>query len=205
MTEEQLRIILEMPGWCNEMKAKKLYSLVSEFSPLIIVELGTYAGRSLIPMALACKKNGHGICFGVDAWRKDASLEGTNDPANAEWWSNLDYNDIYAHALHVVNHFGLNDIVCLTRAKSLTVSVMFGYETIDMLHQDSNHSEEVTCQEVEIYAQLIKPGGIWISDDSNWPTVQKSLELLKTKGFRHVNDYTNSEGTQQFTVFIKEI
>lgn len=205
MNEEQLKIILEMPGWCTKEKAEIIYSLILENKPELIVELGTYAGRSLIPMALACQQNSKGVCFGVDAWRKDASLEGVNDPANDQWWSELDYNDIYAHALHVVNHFGLNDIVALTRSKTMTLAKMFGKETIDLLHQDSNHSEKVTCEEVEAFTPLIKKGGYWISDDSNWPTVQKSLELLKSKGFAHVNDYPNSERTQMFSVFKKEI
>jgi hypothetical protein len=59
-------------------------------------------------------------------------------------------------------------------------------ESIDFLHQDSNHSEEISCEEVELYHSKVKPDGIWCFDDTDWSTTKKAQQLLLTKGYTEV-------------------
>jgi hypothetical protein len=62
------------------------------------------------------------------------------------------------------------------------------FNSIDFLHQDSNHSEENTCEEVELYWNKLKEGGYWIFNDADWPTAQKAQKLLLSKGYtEHYN------------------
>ena len=78
------------------------------------------------------------------------------------------------------------DNVKLLRMKSIEAVKFFENESIDFLHQDSNHSEETSCMEVELYHSKVKRSGIWCFDDTDWPTTQKAQELLISKGYTEV-------------------
>jgi len=72
--------------------------------------------------------------------------------------------------------------------KSSDAVKIFDDHSIDFLHQDSNHSEEISCMEVELYHNKVKPGGTWVFDDTNWPTTKKAQDLLVSKGYTEVYD-----------------
>ena len=169
-------------GWCTREKAVKMIEYIDENSTLA-VELGVWGGRSLLPIAMKCK----GEVYGIDAWNKDASLEGKNDVANDEWWSKMDYNKIYNSAHNLMMQYNC-DNVKLLRMKSSAAVKFFEDNTIDFLHQDSNHSEETSCEEVELYHNKVKVNGIWCFDDTNWATTQRAQALLLTKGYDEIYD-----------------
>ena len=50
------------------------------------VELGVFAGRSALPIAIAHHDLGRGIVIGIDAWSINATKEGQNSKENDEWW-----------------------------------------------------------------------------------------------------------------------
>jgi predicted O-methyltransferase YrrM len=168
-------------GWCTVEKAKKLMSIITEMNPSLCVELGVFGGRSLLPIALAAK---NARVIGIDAWSKPACLEGTNDKANADWWAQIDYDYFYKYTDDLMKSNGLS--VELLRKKSNEVSHFFEDESIDFLHQDSNHSEEITCEEVELYWNKVCKGGIWVFDDINWKTTKKAQELLIENGYEEI-------------------
>ena len=80
-------LVKSLPGWCTPEKAQRLFDLVIESNSQITCELGVFGGRSFIPLALAHKQKGTGFALGIDAWKKEASLEGTNSLENNEYWS----------------------------------------------------------------------------------------------------------------------
>jgi predicted O-methyltransferase YrrM len=171
----------QIHGWCTREKANKIMSIIADTKPSLCVELGVFGGRSLLAIGLAAK---NARVIGVDAWSKPASLEGTNDKANEEWWSKLDYNSMYAYTVNLMKSNRLS--VELWRNKSNEVSGRFQDESIGFLHQDSNHSEEITCEEVELYWNKVRKGGIWVFDDINWPTTKKAQVLLLEKGYEEI-------------------
>ena len=156
-------------------------SIIADTKPSLCVELGVFGGRSLLAIGLAAK---NARVIGVDAWSKPASLEGTNAKANEEWWSKIDYNSMYAYTVNLMKSNGLS--VELWRKKSNQVYQQFQDESIGFLHQDSNHSEEITCEEVELYWNKVRKGGIWVFDDINWPTTKKAQVLLLEKGYEEI-------------------
>jgi predicted O-methyltransferase YrrM len=179
-------------GWCTLEKANKMIDLVNLCKPSLVVELGVFGGRSLLALALACKYNNkNSKVIGVDAWTSEASLEGTNSKENDEWWANINYADMQNYTETVMKENEVNDIVELWKAKSADVINQFADNSIDILHQDSNHSEEVSVKEVEIYSPKLKTGGYWIFDDINWDTTKKAQDLLVSKGF--VEIYVDSK------------
>ena len=81
----------KLHGWCTPEKASHLYNLVLDHENPLCVELGVFAGRSLVAIALGAKAM-NGTAVGIDAWSKEACEQGVNDIANTEWWNNINYD-----------------------------------------------------------------------------------------------------------------
>jgi cephalosporin hydroxylase len=171
-------IIESLDGWCSLEKANLMHNLVLENKPNLIVELGVYGGRSLVPMALAQLENGVGIIKGIDPWSVDASLEGNHTVQSIGGWKGVNYSYIYERCSKAIIDYKLTNCELL-RMKSQEAINLFDDNSIDILHQDGNHSEELTCMEVELYMPKLKSGGYWISDDVNFDTIKKSLGLIE--------------------------
>jgi hypothetical protein len=177
----------KLPGWCTVDKAKRMAALARGAS--LCIELGVFGGRSLVAIALTLRAQESGRVDGIDPYTASAALEGTNDPANDEWWAQLDYKAIENVAEEALYRLGLVQYARLVRMLSRAVVAFYGDETVDLLHQDSNHSEEITCQEVALWAPKIRRGGYWAFDDTNWPTTQKAQVLLLELGFTRMEDH----------------
>ena len=169
-------------GWCSVEKATQLYTLVLEHESPLCVELGVFAGRSLLALALGARaKNGSAV--GIDAWSKEACEQGVNDIANTEWWNKIDYDFFYNYTATVISDANLSTTTRLVRSKSAEAVDQFSSKSISLLHQDSNHSEEVTLEEVNLWFDKVKIGGHWVFDDTDWPTTQAAQNLLLEKGY----------------------
>lgn len=170
------KIMPNLHGWCSPEKAEELARQIIETKARRIVEIGVFAGRSLIAMALAAKRtSGHVI--GIDPWDSGASVKGfENDKANAEWWGNCDHNLIFQKCRIYVGLYGVKDNTILIPHTSKEALTLFSQ--IDLLHIDGNHSEEQSLYDVEHYVPLVRNGGIVVFDDTNWSTTKKAQERL---------------------------
>jgi predicted O-methyltransferase YrrM len=175
-------ILPTLEGWCTVEKATILYQTILTLNSPICVELGVFAGRSLVAIAKATKLK-KGKCYGVDAWSKDAALVGTNSKENDEWWGNIDYEHFYQYTKKVLKEANVSDVCTLFRNKTSEIVDLFSDNSIDFLHQDGNHSEEVTTEEVNRWCQKVKIGGYWAFDDADWPTTKHAQQLLIQKGY----------------------
>lgn len=181
------RELPKLPGWCTPEKGKRMAELACGAS--LCVELGVFGARGLVAISLALADQGFGRADGIDPYTPTAALEGTNAPENSEWWSKLDYEAI-AHAAQMgICSLGLYPYARLVRMTSREVVSFYGDGTVDVLHQDSNHSEEVTCEEVALWAPKIRHGGYWVFDDTDWATTQRAQQELIEIGFDEVEDH----------------
>ncbi len=184
---EKLKAIIDsgeyekIEGWCTKEKALKMASLINPND--FCIELGVWGGRSLLPMCFMTKNR----VIGIDAWSKDSALEGENSEVNDEWWSKINYEKMFSYTKELLTKYKCNNSR-LIRAKSNEVHNNFKDESIDFLHQDSNHSEIISCQEVELYHKKVKKNGIWVFDDTNWDTTQKAQKLLESYGYKEIYD-----------------
>ncbi len=179
--------LLQIPGWCVVEKGQRMAEIAR--GEETCVELGVFGGRGLVSMAMGLRDAGHGRAFGIDPYTASACLEGSNDPANMEWWSTLDYESIAKSAQDLLGHLGLSAYAWLIRSRSADAVRMFHDSSVDVLHQDSNHSMEVSCEEVMLWTPKVKPGGYWIFDDTDWPSTKKAQEVLLGRGYREVEDH----------------
>ena len=178
-----------MDGWCTVEKARRLVQLCAESCPRLGVELGVFGGRSLLAMALGCAVAGRGRVEGIDPYTADAALESEVDPRHIEYWCGIDYEKILRDANAVLSKYGVGDYASILRVKSLDRVPQYVDESIDCLHQDSNHSVSVSCAEIDAFIPKMVPGGIWVMDDIDWPSTVKAQQKLLKLGAQLVETY----------------
>lgn len=182
LKQEILVAISGMEGWCSNEKALAMAELILEQRPKLIVELGVFGGKSLVPQAIALRATGvDGLIIGIDPWKKDAALEGDNGPDNDAWWSNVDLHHIHRRCIEEVWNNDLDRWCVVIRAKNdrcLRLADNYGIDNIDILHIDANHSEITSCNDVINWVPRVRSGGyVWI-DDADWPSTAKARELM---------------------------
>lgn len=153
-----------LEGWATVEKAHALAATVFAIRPKVCVEIGVYAGRSLLPVALALKEIGGGVALGVDPWHPECSAEGY-DKENAKWWREV--------ANHKYAYDQLMDWRAQTKTAPIVQVIRFKSDDfdpppcIDLLHIDGQHSEQAR-RDVARYASKVRVGGIVFMDDIGW-------------------------------------
>lgn len=173
-------------GWCKIPRALEMAELIIETKPACVTEVGTFAGGSLIPQALALKENGFGRIYGIDPWSRQAAVEqvftdGKTPKADEEiarnWWETVDLERMHLLCMQGIWNHALESFAVVIRARSEHCSELFS--EIDIFYLDGSHSEEASCRDVGLYLPKIKSGGFLWADDCEWQTVQKALRMIE--------------------------
>lgn len=183
------RIVKSLPGWCTPKKAQRLFDLVIDSNSQITCELGVFGGRSFIPLALAHKQKGTGFALGIDAWKKEVSVEGTNSPENDEYWSKINYTEIYRKCIYNIQLNEADGFCSLVRMRSQDAGFLIADNIIDILHQDSSHNVETITAELNLWVPKLKTGGYWIADDLLWEEAKKGYAKLPKFGLKMIEDH----------------
>lgn len=166
-------------GWCWEEKALAMAELIVTTKPKVVVEIGVFGGKSLIPQALAVRDNKAGIVYGIDSWRNEDCIEDERDELGKEWWSNLRLHEVHRYAVEQIWKFGMEKWCVLIRAQSQHCARLFNQ--IDILHIDGCHSEVASCRDVDIYLPRVVPGGYVWFDDTNWGSTNRAVALMDAR------------------------
>lgn len=187
---QDFHFVREIDGWCSPEKAARIYELGLQVRPFISVELGVFAGRSLIALALAHRQNNYGFALGFDAYKSSVCAEGSNAEANNKWWNEkVDLIKIYHGCIDAIEKYGISDYCSIVKLKSQTASLLFPDERIDIIHQDSNHNTETILKELELWIPKLKKGGYWIADDTDWIESQEGYSKLPEYGLTLVENH----------------
>jgi predicted O-methyltransferase YrrM len=192
----------QITGWCPAQKAFDLAAAVIALRPQIVVELGVWGGKSLIPMALACEAVGTGHVIAVDPWAAKESVVGY-DAVNADWWGQQDHESVYRSFVGHVERLGLTNRIKIDRTTSDRASVP---HPIDLLHVDGQHSEQA-AKDVNRFAPNVRYGGIVCMDDIGWtvdgvPHVAVAVKRLLSLGFTELFQ-TKIDGVGHWGLFQK--
>lgn len=192
---QALTAMSSLEGWCTQNKASLLIDLVLMADPQVIVEIGVWGGKSLIPMAYALKENGSGKIYGIDPWSSTESIQGM-DGVNKDWWGSVNHQKILDGLVQKINQFGLKDQIQLVRKTSASADPIYD---IGLLHIDGNHSEECSYLDVIKWVPYVKKGGIIIFDDVYWGTTTKAVQWLDANCIR----FAEVKGENIWGVWIK--
>lgn len=170
-------------GWCTQEKAIQLAELIETHMPEIIVEVGIFSGKSLIPMAMAGQQYGAEV-WGIDPWTVEACVEGSNSDATNQYWRDMyarhELERIRIEFIRDLERNGVSKTVRVLMAHDLNAMSFFGDDSIGLLHLDSNHSPEVSLRSVEDWFNKVIPTGIFVMDDIDWPEQKLAVDWLRS-------------------------
>lgn len=178
------QVLPTIPGWCELEKAHALAAAVVGLRPDVVVEVGVFGGKSLLPMALACQAVGRGVVWAVDPWSAAAAVEGY-EGANKQWWGSLNHEEIHQGFLRRVRELGVGEQVVVHRAKSDDVTPP---EVIDILHIDGQHTDQAV-RDANRFGRRVRVGGLCFVDDVEWVNettgygVKRGVAALRALGF----------------------
>lgn len=186
-------------GWTTPNKAVILASAVIALRPKISIEIGVWAGKGMISLALAHKHIGRGMVYGIDPYSAAASAEGQENPEDKKWWSEVDHEMIYNLACANILKYGCQNVCKLIREKSCDYDPPMG---IGILSIDANHGDEA-IKDFNRYCPMVDKGGLLFADDLNWTggSVSKAVNLLPHFGFKELYRIENKD--ENFGVFQK--
>jgi len=193
--EAVLKYIPTLEGWSTPEKCLYISDLIFDNKVRLSVEIGVFAGRGLLAMAMAhreLQQNGlvGTYATGIDAWQASACLEGEGHSSeDNQWWNRQELLDKMFYSTHdtIVKHH-LEHWTEILRQRSDEACSLFVPKSIGVLHQDSNHSEKISCEEVARWAPLMADGGFWILDDTNDARQDRAQKMLLDYGFVEVKD-----------------
>lgn len=160
-------------GWCSVHKMenmwREMWHVIEAIKPgeeIVAVELGVFAGRSLIPPAhLLKERRVAGRVYGIDPWATHEATKGYGTE-DTKWWSSVDLTDILKQAHSLIRHYHLHDHVTLLTSTSNAAAALFS--KIHYFHCDGQHFFEQFKQDVDNYVAKCVPGAAVIIDDVNW-------------------------------------
>src|SRR5579885_3326462 len=88
-------LVSKSEGWCSVEKMEKMVeearlALLDSGDLFLGVELGVFAGRSLIPIAdLLHSENVEGMIYGIDPWATAEATKGYSEE-HEKWWREVD-------------------------------------------------------------------------------------------------------------------
>lgn len=171
-------------GWTTNQQAHAMAASILAIRPMISVEIGVYAGKGLVSMALAHKTAGRGKVIGIDPYSQDASASGQLNPADKDFWQGLDHESIFNMATSNLERFGVKEFATIIRSKSCDAPTP---TNIGVLRIDGNHGE-VVLSDVAQYCPNVVPGGFLFLDDENWTggAVLRAAGTLRQQGWKEI-------------------
>ena len=181
-----LSTIPKMNGWTSPERCVQMYDIAMAIKPKVIVEIGVFAGRSLIAQAMALRDLGGGKIYGIDPWRVEAAIEGMQEQRAIDWWKNVaNIGRIHDECVEAVWKCNLQDYVVLLQCRSHDCHSII--PMCDILYIDGNHEEVSSCRDVELYIPKLRQNGYLWFDDADWPQTQKALAMIDKKCALHTD------------------
>ncbi len=168
-----------LPGWFLQEKGLLLMDLVKEHQFQECIEVGVFAGASLLPIMKALQYTESGRVHAIDAWDVGEAVKGFNvsDP-NYLFWTKLDLSIFQKCCYDLIDQHNLHDYCNIIQLPSQKAVHLFADNSIDFIHFNGNHSEEGIFQDVTSYFPKVKDGGYFLLNDSNWGNAGKAVVFL---------------------------
>jgi len=163
------------PGFCAREKVWFMYELAKTINPELVVEAGVYGGRTLFPMALGAPS---AQVIGIDSWRADECIQGEPDQYH-DTWKTHDFESKYRFVVDEIRSSGIP--IQIIRANHLEAASNFPNLSIDLFHEDANHSPSIIRRSMNTWIPKLKIGGILVWDDPGWGDGQDVVEYVRSK------------------------
>lgn len=158
-----------------------------------ILEIGSWAGSSVVLWASACKKRNKGIVFCMDTWQGPGNLPVEAhkktlglSPKNSQTLAALETvwemrravknNRIFRLFLHNVEASGLEDYIVPLKGSSDTIAKILKPEVFNFVYIDGDHAYSQFKKDLLNYMPVVKNNGIICGDDLELLPEQVDIE-----------------------------
>jgi predicted O-methyltransferase YrrM len=165
----ELQSALEgVEGWLYLDEARALYETVRSLpsGTVIVVEIGSWKGRSTIALALAVKRRGSGRVYAIDPHTGEKDRTGTGPIQTLD-----DFRANIARA-------GVASVVELLITTSLEARPNFTDHTVDFLFVDGSHQYPDVRRDIEGWASALKDEAAIAFNDPSAPGVYRALREI---------------------------
>lgn len=178
--------------------------------PRFVLEVGSYHGHSAITIATVLDMMGHPevpvLC--VDPWTGDANTWLNRDdehPEVLEWASSVRDGRSLTFDQFMTNvKFATERTLSPTHIVPFHATSFVGYHFLkklkwrpDVIFLDSSHELHETYLELELFYELLAPGGVMFGDDYAWDAVRHDVHRFVDSH----NNGRNNEDTFRFEVW----
>ena len=176
----------DLQGWNSQHVF--LSQTIKEVRPSVVIEVGVWKGGSTIHMAQALRDNGiDGVVVSVDTF-----LGSWEHYEQEEYFPSLMHQNGYPTLFYTfmtnVVEAGVQEYVHPLPLDSSNAFFVLNRKGIqaDVVHIDAGHDYEAVQNDLRMWWQVLKPGGILIADDYDsegvvWPPVRDAVDdFLRT-------------------------
>ena len=159
-------LIKDVPGWLTDEEAEALYELAQECTGKgVIVEIGSWKGKSTICLGLGSRAGEEVPIFAVDLHA---------DYRHGEFKENIE-------------RAGIADLV--TPLRGLSQEVADGFDQpIELLFVDGSHEEDDVREDFEKWVPKVVDRGIVAFHDTTWHDGPRKVVAEKIFGSHHFRD-----------------
>lgn len=149
--------ITKLDGWLSRNEGRVLYQLAKSLTnDSMVVEIGSFQGKSTICLAQALKEKGSGRVYSVDP-----HLGQTHQ-------GEKEFSQTYSSFLKNIKNFKVSDFVAPIRKKSLEAAKNWK-KPIDLLHIDGLHEYKYVKQDLGSWIPYLIDGGVLVCHDAFTP------------------------------------
>ena len=168
---------LDLQGWVGNQTIFE--KLIDQQKPSVIIEVGTWKGKSAIMMANVVKRlNLNCKIYCVDTWL-----------GAIEFWDWLShtpernlhlkhgYPQVYYQFLSNVVHTNNQDVIIPVPLPSNLGCKLLKRKNIQsqLIYIDASHETDDVYDDMKHYYELLSPGGIMFGDDYSWESVRNGV------------------------------
>jgi predicted O-methyltransferase YrrM len=166
--DRKLDVVMSIEGQISREEARRLIELARSTMPgRIIVEIGTYRGRSTIALAFGSLLGSANRVYAVDPHLEFQGVLGG-------WFDPQDQEELYRNLVRA----GVGRIVAVVSLASRVVARCWAERNIGLLWIDGDHSYAAVREDYESWEPFVADGGIVAFHDSSVPGVVKVLHEL---------------------------
>jgi len=164
------RLTREIPRWLGR-------------PPRLIVEVGSFVGRSTVTTWGPLAQAAGAIVLCIDTWLGDMVLRLGARSAKLKRFVDLDRGRPRTYELflaNVVAHNLTETVFPLPMASLTAARLLLAVNwKVDVVFIDASHEQGETLAELQLYWNLLQPGGVLLGDDYNlFPAVRHDVDLF---------------------------
>jgi predicted O-methyltransferase YrrM len=171
--EEVKNAVRPIPGWLLDEGAENLYQLALTTPVPLVVELGSWQGKSAVCLAMAMRDRGEGIVYAVDTW------QGSNNDISRQILKSYKPDQLWNEFNANIRRSGVANLIKPIRKMTADAARQWDGRQIGLLYIDAGHDYEEVKQDFELWSPYVASGGFIVFDDvPSWEGPTRFIEQL---------------------------